>query len=411
MPVISNIGTLATCKDAGSQADTHSIPDAALAWDGENILWLGPEKDLPLQYRTFEKINAGGRLLVPGLIDCHTHLAFAGWRADEFEMRMQGRSYLDIARAGGGILSTVEKTRRASEDELYQRCLEFLTGMSALGVTTVECKSGYGLDTENELKLLRVYKRLKETQVVGIVPTFLGAHTIAPEYRSNRAGYVRLIIEQMLPKVAAEKLAVFCDVFVEDSAFTQDEAAVILKAAAAYGLFPRAHVDQLSASGGAEFAAAAGAVSADHLEMSSEQGLIALAASGTVAVILPLASVCTAQPALDARRLLRAGVRVAVATDFNPGSAPSYHLPLAMFLSCVLCRLRPSEALKAATINAARALKIEEKAGSLEPGKRADFALIDSPDINHWLYHFRANACLLTVASGRIVHQSADLGN
>ena len=407
MPVLDNIKSLACCTDKGDQGDIHSISGAALVWEGEVIEWLGAKKDLPAEYNTMERINARGRLVIPGLIDCHTHLAFAGWRADEFEMRLRGKSYLEIAQSGGGILSTVDKTRAASKEELYKRCLEFLAGMSALGVTAVECKSGYGLDSENELKILRVYKKLRETQALEIVPTFLGAHTIPPEYRSNRAGYVRLLIEDMLPKVAAENLAQFCDVFVEQSAFTKEEAAEILAAAGRLGLLPRLHVDQLSAAGGAEFAAGVGAVSADHLEMSSDEGLKALAASGTIAVILPLASLCASQPPLNARKLLRAGVRVAVATDFNPGSAPSFHLPLAMFLSCALCRLTPAEALKAATIYAAKALKLDERSGSLEPGKLADFVLIDASDVNQWLYHFQANACMLTVRKGAVIYRAA----
>jgi imidazolonepropionase len=273
--------------------------------------------------------------------------------------------------------------------------------MARLGTTTVECKSGYGLDVENELKILRVYRRLDESHPVRIVPTFLGAHVVAPEYRKDRAGYVRLVCERMIPTIAEEELARFCDVFVEEAAFTLDEARAIFQAARRYGLRPKLHADQLSEGGGAELAAEVGAVSADHLEHVSDDGLRAIAASGAVAVSLPLAAFYLGQPFLQARRLIEAGVRVAVATDFNPGSAPSYHLPLAMTMACVGQRMTPAEALKGATIHAARAVGMDDEVGSLEPGKKADFALVEAPDVNHWLYHFRANTVARTFIGGQ----------
>jgi imidazolonepropionase len=402
MRALANIGQLATCRAEGGQGDIHVIPDAALVWDEGVIRWVGPERELPGDYRPVERIDAGGRLVIPGLVDCHTHLAFAGWRADEFERRILGRSYLEIARSGGGILSTVRQTRAASEDELVARAAGFLEQMLALGVTTVECKSGYGLDHDTELKLLRVYRRLAREQPVRLVSTFLGAHTIAPEFQDTRTGYVDLLVSRLIPAVAKEKLADCCDVFLEQSAFTADEARRILQAGQAVGMAAKLHADQLSAGGGAELAAELGALSADHLECISDGGIAALAEAGVVAVSLPLAALYLGHAPMPARRLIQAGVPVAVATDFNPGTAPSYHLPLALTLACTLQRMTPAEALKGATLYAARAVGRERAVGSLEPGKLADLALIDAPDVNQWLYHFRPNACMMTMVGGTV---------
>jgi imidazolonepropionase len=400
--VLTNIAQLATCRAEGGQGDLHAIADAAVVWDGDTIRWVGAEQGLPEQYRDAEVIDAHGALVVPGLIDCHTHLAFGGWRADEFEQRIRGRSYLDIARAGGGIARTVRLTREASEEALTERAAGFLREMRSLGVTTVECKSGYGLDRENELKLLRVYRSLAKTQPVRLVPTFLGAHTVPPEWCDDRAGYVSLLVEQLIPEVGSAGLARFCDVFVEASAFSLDEARRIFAAGNAAGLRPKLHADQLTSGGGAELAAEIGAASADHLEFASDAGTAAMAKAGVVAVSLPLASLYLGQRPMPARKFVDAGVAVAVATDFNPGSAPSYHLPLALTLACTTQRMTPAEALKGATIVAARAVGLESHVGSIEPGKAADLALIDAPDVDTWLYHLRPNACLGTVISGAL---------
>jgi imidazolonepropionase len=403
---LRNIGLLATCRPAGGQGEIHPIPAAAVAWEGETIRWVGAEADLPAEFARGEWLDAGGRLVVPGLVDCHTHLAFGGWRADEFEMRLQGVGYLDIARAGGGIMSTVRATRAATDADLLARATAALEGMRRLGVTTVECKSGYGLDLETELRLLRVYQALAATQASRIVPTFLGAHVVPAEHRADRQAYIRLLLEEMIPAVAAAGLAVCCDVFVEDTAFSVDEAREIFRAGKAAGLAPKLHADQLSAGGGAELAAEVGAWSADHLECSSDAGITAMAAAGVVAVSLPIATLYLRQQPMPARKFIEAGVPVAVATDFNPGSAPSWDLPLAMMLACHLQRMTPVEALKGATSIAARAVGLGGRAGEVSVGCRADLAVIDSPDVNHWLYHFRPNACVLTVAAGRVAWQA-----
>ena len=399
---IENI-TIVQCLDQGVQADVHLLEDAAVVWQEDTIVWVGKTKEMPEQYEQSNIVFQNGGFLVPGLIDCHTHLAFGGWRADEFGERVSGTPYAEITKRGGGISSTVAETRAASKEDLIEKANGFLTEMAALGVTTVECKSGYGLNIEDELKILSVYEDLKKITPLTLVSTFLGAHLVPKE--TPRANYCRMIIEEMIPKIAKQKLAEFCDIFIDDHAFSQAEARPIVEAAKAYGLKIKLHVDQLSGDGGAEFAADCGAFSADHLEYVSEEGIKALKKSGTIAVTLPLASLYTFQKSLDARRLIDDGVEVALATDFNPGSAPSNHLPLAMMLGCTLNRMSPKETLKAVTLYAAKALDKADKIGSIEAGKRADFALIDTPSIEHWMYHFKANTNCLTVKNGRIIYQ------
>jgi imidazolonepropionase len=412
LPALRNIGLLVTCAAEGGQGEIHAVPKAAMAWDEDGrITWAGPEAKMPRRlaaWKSDEDLDAGGRLVVPGLVDCHTHLAFGGWRADEFVRRARGESYAAIARSGGGILSTVRATREASEDELVERAAGFLDQMVRLGITTVEAKTGYGLDLQEEIRLLRVYQRLGERGPQAIVPTLLAAHAVPPEYQGDREGYVWLVCEEIIP--AAEGMARFCDVFVEEGAFTPDEARRILEVGRSHGMEPKLHVDQLCDGGGASLAAELGSVSADHLEHVSPEGIRALAASPTVGVTLPLASLNRGGPPAPARRMVRAGVAVAVATDFNPGSAPSYHLPLALTLACVSGGLTPAEALKGATLHAARACGEEERAGSLEEGKGADFAVIDAPDVDTWLYHHRPNGCLMTVIGGRVVWSATGEG-
>lgn len=401
MPVLTNIGFLATCKEEGGQGEIHPINNAAIAWQEDTISWVGSESDLPSAYKDDKVFDADGKMVIPGLIDCHTHLAFGGWRPEEFAMRVQGKSYLEIAESGGGILSTVRETRKASENELYEKASGFLKKMAKLGVTAVECKSGYGLSLEEELKILRVYQRLNEDQAMDIIPTFLGAHTIPPEYKDNRQAYIDLVIEEMIPSVVEQDLAEFCDIFAEESAFTINESRRVLKAAKTAGLTPKLHADQLTSCGGAELAAEMEAASADHLEKISDEGIEQMAKAGVVGVTLSLASLYTQEKPLNCRKLVDGGVEVAVATDFNPGSAPSFDLPLAMMLTCNQGRLSPSEVLKGATIYAARAVKRDSKLGSIEKGKAADFAIIDAPDPDFWMYHYKGAQCLRSFKNGK----------
>ena len=400
--ILRNIGMLAQCRPEGGQGEIHAVREAALAWREDKIIYAGPEAGLPAELSTEAGEDAGGRLVVPGLVDCHTHLAFGGWRADEFARRLEGATYQEIARAGGGIASTMRQTRATPERDMLARAAGFLDEMVQLGVTTVECKSGYGLDVDTELKLLQVYRALARRGPARIVATFLGAHTVPPEYREDRRRYVDLVIDRMIPAVAANDLARCCDVFVEEGAFSVAEAREILLAGARAGLAPKLHADQLGSGGGAELAAELKALSADHLEHASDVGIAAMAEAGVVAVSLPIATLYLRQDPMPARKFIDAGVPVAVATDFNPGSAPSYHLPLAMTLACVLQRMTPAEALKGATAVAARALGLDA-VGSLAEGCAADFIVVDAPDVNHWLYHLRPNACVRTVIGGREV--------
>ncbi len=399
--VLFNIGQLATCPPHSAQDEAGLIENAALIIEHRKVAWVGPGEALPELSQDIRRYDCKQQLIIPGLVDCHTHLCFGGWRGDEFALRSAGASYQDIAAAGGGIRSTVSATRSASRGELVLKARAALEQMLALGVTTVECKSGYGLSRDAELKQLKIYAELDASQPVSLVPTFLGAHIIPPEYESRRDDYIDLLCDNLLPEIADAKLARFCDVFVAEGAYSLREARAILARAQQLGLGLKVHADQLASGGGAELAAEMGATSAEHLEYVSEQGIAALAAAGTVAVSLPIASLYLGERSVPARRLIEAGVPVAVATDFNPGSAPSFHLPLAMTLACIRQCMTPQEVLCGATVIAARAVGLEGHAGSLLKGSQADLALIDAPDLNHWLYHFRANACTGVMKAGQ----------
>lgn len=408
MPVLQNISQLAVCPPGGAQQDAGLIRNAALVWRDEKILWSGPHHVMPSHFNAEPVTDCGGRLLIPGLVDCHTHLCFGGWRGDEFELTLKGVSYQEIADGGGGIASTVAATRGASLGSLVRKTRAHLDGMRRLGITTVECKSGYGLDVDNELKQLEVYRRIGSLHPLTLVPTFLGAHIVPREFHNDRGAYIRLLCDELLPEISRRQLAMYCDIFVEKGAFTVSEARQVLTAAKELGLGIKIHADQLSNGGGALLAAELGATSAEHLEYVSADGILALAKAGVVAVSLPLASLYLRERYMPARQMLDAGVAVAVATDFNPGSAPSYHLPLALTLACLNQGMSPAEALMGATTVAAQALGRQKTIGSLQPGYQADFALIDAPDLNHWLYHFRDNACIGVVKKGVWVYRQQD---
>jgi len=400
VPVLHNISQLATCPPDTQQSDAGLLENAALVWTDGLIRWVGPITDLPVRYQEEPVIDCQHRLIIPGLVDCHTHLCFGGWRGDEFELRLRGASYQEIASAGGGIASTVAATRAASVDELQHKASAILDEMLDLGVTTVECKSGYGLDEANELKQLEVYRQLNDSHAVDLVPTFLGAHIIPPEHRDHRDRYISLLCDVLIPQIARQGLARFCDAFMETGAYSIEETRQILSTAARHGLGIKIHADQLSDGGGAGLAAELGAISAEHLEYVSDAGMEAMAASGTVAVSLPLASLYLGEPFMPARKMIDCGVPVAVATDFNPGSAPSFHLPLAMTLACIHQGMTPQESLSGATCIAAKAVSMSSHIGSLLPGYAADLAIIDSPSLNHWLYHFKPNACIAVTKNG-----------
>lgn len=380
-----------------------AIRDAVLATRDGRIAWLGKAVDAPreLVANPAQTLDAAGGWATPGLIDCHTHLVFGADRAHEFEMRLQGASYEDIARAGGGILSTVKATRAASEDELFASASARLATLLAHGVTSVEIKSGYGLDVGSELRMLRVARRLAEEHPVAVSTTLLAAHALPPEFETDRDAYLSLVCDEMIPAVAAEGLADAVDAFCEGIAFTREECARVFEAGARHGLAVRLHADQLSDLGGAALAAEHGARSADHLEYASEAGVQAMAEAGVTAVVLPGAFYFLGggqAPPIEAFR--RNGVPIAVATDLNPGSSPVASPLAAMNMACVLFGLTPEEALAGMTRNAAPVLGDAGDLGTLEVGSRADLAVwsVDRPaELSYWV---GSNPCRAVVQDG-----------
>jgi len=379
---------LATMAPGG--APYGAITDGALAVAGDRIAFLGRRDALPgPPDRLATTVHDGGeRWMTPGLIDCHTHLVFAGERAREFELRLQGASYAEIARAGGGIVSTVAATRAADDDALLAASLPRLDAFLREGVTTVEIKSGYGLDTASELKMLRVARRLREIRPVDVVASFLGAHALPAEFAGRQGDYVDLVCDEMLPAVASSGLADAVDAFCETIGFTPDETTRIFAAAASHGLKVKLHADQLGDLGGAALAAHFGALSADHLEYTSADGVRAMAASGTVAVLLPGANYFLRERQMPPIAAFReAGVPIAIASNCNPGSAPVLSLLLMLSMASTLFRLTPEEALAGITREAARALGLEDR-GVLAVGKRADLALWDiaePAELAYWI--------------------------
>jgi len=334
-------------------------------------------------------VDAGGRVVLPGFVDAHTHPVFAGTRVDEFEERSRGATYQEIAARGGGIQSTVNRTRASSLKELIESGWRYADWFLRGGTTTVEAKSGYGLSLEDEIKILRAIRQLDRETPLRYVPTFLGAHSIPPEYKSRRDEYVSLIVEEMLPRVAQEKLAEYCDVFCEEKVFTTDESWKILSAARCHGLGLRMHADQLSLSGGAKLAAELGTVTADHLEHTDTEGIKALKQSGVQPVLLPgsvYALGSSRYPA--AREMIDAGLAVVLATDFNPGSSPTPSMTMILSLAATHMKMTPAEAITASTINAAYSLNRGAQLGSLEPGKIADFVIHDAADYRELAYFF-----------------------
>ena len=348
--------------------------DAAIAVKDGRIAWFGPGDELPASGAVLH--DGQGCWLTPGLIDCHTHIVHAGNRSDEFEARLNGASYEDISRAGGGIMSTVRATRAASDDELLRQSLPRVLALLAEGVTTLEIKSGYGLDADSEAKMLRVARRIGQELPVTVRTTFLGAHALPPEYAGQPDAYIELLCAQMLPRLAGDGLVDAVDAFCERIGFTPAQTETVFEAAQALGLPVKLHAEQLSDLGGAALVARYGGLSADHLEFLSDEGIAAMARHGTVAVLLPGAYYFlreVQQPPISDLRA--AGVPMAVSTDCNPGTSPMTSLLLAMNMACTLWRLTPQEALAGATCHAARALGLQQETGSLAVGKRADFAL------------------------------------
>jgi imidazolonepropionase len=378
------------------------IPSGAVVVQGNRIEWVGALSDLPLDYRTAQQFDGGGRVLTPGLIDCHTHLVFGGNRIDDWRKRLEGVSYQEIAKQGGGILSTVRATREASAEELYQVASNRLNQMLAGGVTTIEIKTGYGLDLANELKQLHVIQRLATQSPANVIPTLLAAHAVPPEYRERPNDYVELVCNEIIPAAAPHCVAI--DAFCESIAFDLAQTERVLRCGLEYGKQIKLHAEQLSLMGGARLAARLGAISVDHLEYLDEAGVRELALSGTVAVLLPGAFYYLRETQRPPVELLRKhGVPFAVATDFNPGSSPLGSLLLAANMAATLFGLTPAEALQAITIDAARALQLDSTLGSLQSGKRADLVCWDCTHPLELVYTIGAEPRATVVKDGRLV--------
>lgn len=384
--------------------DLGVIADAGVLCRGGKIDWVGRMSDwngtLP---EDFAELDAAGTVVLPGFVDSHTHMMFAGSRENEFTLRAEGATYQRIAEQGGGILNTVRSVRAATKKELKRITSLYMTDMMRHGTTTVEVKTGYGLEVDSEIKMLEAIHELKNEEIIDVVPTFIGAHAIPPEFRGKTAEYVSLVCERMIPYAGKKKLAAFCDVFCEAGYFGLEESEKILEEGKRWGMAPKIHADELTPLGGAELAGRVGAVSADHLEKISDRGIVALAAHGVVAGILPGVSFFLNHGYAPARALVEAGVPVAIATDFNPGSCMSYSMPMMMTIACTQMRLTPEEAICAGTFNGAAALGVSHRVGSIEVGKQADLLVAAIPDYRFLPYHFGINHIRTTIKNGTIL--------
>jgi imidazolonepropionase len=414
--IIENVSQLVTLRGparprVGAEMRELGIINsgALLARDGVIVAVGAASEVAPQADADVIRIDACNSVVMPGFVDAHTHPVFAGTREDEYEMRAAGLTYQQIASQGGGIRSTVRKTRAASEDELFEMALPRVRSLLEHGTTTVEAKSGYGLSVDGELKILRVIRRLNAETPLELIPTFLGAHEIPDEYRGAREDYIRLVIDEMLPRVAAEGLAGYCDVFCESHVFTVDESRRVLARAKELGLGVRLHAEQLSLSGGSNLAAELGAATADHLEWIDAEGIVTMKRAGVIAVLLPGAVFNLGLTRYaPARAMIEADLAVALATDFNPGSSPTPSMQMILSIACAQMRMTPAEAITAATINAAYSLACGERLGSLEAGKQADIVGFDCEDYRQIPYFFGINHALVVIKSGGVVVDRRD---
>ena len=383
------------------------IRDGAVLTEGPKILRVGKTRSLEAQARRLHAhaVDCRGRVVMPGFVDSHTHLIFAGNRVEDFERRIQGKTYEQIAAAGGGIQYSAKLLRRATERELLSQAETFLDEFAAHGTTTVEIKSGYGLDVAGEVKILKTIRALRRRSPVELVSTLLAAHAVPARFAARRAEYLKLITERLIPAVARAKLAEFVDCFCDRGAFTLEECAAVLAAGRRFGLVPRIHAEQLTHTGSCRLAIETNAASADHLDHITAAEIAALAKSNVVAALVPGSNFHLDTPVYaPARRLVDAGATVALATDFNPGSSPTLNMQFILALACVKLRMTPAEAIAAATLNAAYSLRRADRLGSLEPGKQADLAVMDVWDYREIPYYFGWNHCIMTIKRGRIIY-------
>ncbi|GIO13865.1 imidazolonepropionase [Cohnella xylanilytica] len=394
-------------RTGAGMSELGLIENGGIVLEGETIAFVGPDEEarryVEASGREYEVIDASGKLVAPGLVDPHTHVVFAGSREKELNMRLQGATYMEIMNAGGGIHSSTARTREASEEQLVIETRKRLDRFLEHGVTTIEAKSGYGLRLEDELKQLRVARRLNEEHPVDLVSTFMGAHAVPKEYKADPDAYVKLVTDVMIPAVAAEGLAEYCDVFCEEGVFTPEQSRVVLEAGKRWGLKPKIHADEIEPYAGGELAAEIGAVSAEHLLRVSDEGIRAMAEKGVIAVLLPGTAFFLMTKPAEARKMIEAGVPVALSTDRNPGSCPTESLPFVMNLACLTMKMTPAEVLTACTINAAHAIGRAGRIGSLEAGKQADVVVFDAPNYLYLQYHYGVNLVETVVKKGKTV--------
>ncbi len=421
--LIHNAAQLVTCAGPGggpkrgaAMTEVGLIPDGAIAIAEGQIVAVGPSADLRAGVTARQTLDAAGKVICPGLVDPHTHVVYAGDRVNEFELRIRGASYMELMAAGGGIASTMRATRAAPLEQLVAESRPRLEVMLALGTTTVEIKTGYGLDTASELKMLQAIHLLASSSPLSLVPTFLGAHAVPPEYQGRTDEYVDVVVEEMLPAIRDWRLEIlrlnlqsptsnlFCDVFCEANVFNREQARRVLEAGLALGLAPKIHADEFVNLGGVSLAVELGAVSADHLDVTSAAEIAQLAQSNTVGVVLPAVNFNLGSAHFaSARTMIDSGVALALATDINPGSAPCPSMPLVMAIACRYQRLTPAEALNASTINAAYAIGLGERLGSLEVGKQADLLILNAPDYRHLAYQFGGNLVERVIKRGQLI--------
>ena len=404
--LVTNIGMLATpqgcaAKRGPEQGQIQMLKDAWVLVEDGVIAQVGT--GAAPEVADAQIVDAQGKLVTPGLVDAHTHLIFGGWRQNELGMKLHGKTYLEIQNAGGGIQSSTNATRMATEEELTAKAALALDEMMGFGTTTVEAKSGYGLETQHELKALQVIQNLNDRHAMDIVATFMGAHLVPKEYKADRKEYIRLVCEEMMPLVAKQGIAKFNDVFCEADTFDVEEARQILEAGLKYGLRPKIHADEIEAIGGSQLAGELGAISAEHLIVCPPEGVEALAKGGVIACLLPATSFNLGATFAPARDMVNAGVPVAMATDFNPGSCPCLNMQFVINLGCLKYRLTPEEVLTAVTLNGAAAIDMAQKVGSVEPGKQGDLVIWDAPDLDYICYRFGSNLVKNVIKAGKVV--------
>jgi imidazolonepropionase len=389
----------------GSEMENLSIiENGAVAMQEGKIVAIGMSDDICQKYEAEQIIDANGKVVMPGFVDPHTHPVFFKTRENEFEMRIKGKTYVEISQSGGGIRSSIAGVRNASEDELFELSKKRIGKIISNGTTTLEAKTGYGLSTESEIKMLKVIQRLQEELPIDIIPTFMGAHEFPTEYKDNREEYIRILKEEMLPKVAEMDLAEYCDIFTEDHVYNIEQSRDILNHAKKSGFKLRMHADEIEPIGGAELAAEVGAISADHLGAASDAGIKAMAESGVIATLLPGTIFSLGMKSYArARDMIEAGVAVALATDYNPGSCNCDSMQFIITLACLQMKMTPAEAITASTINAAYALELGDKIGSLEIGKQADILIMDMPNYQFLPYHFGSNNVEMVIKNGEVI--------